>query len=544
MATVQPHRVRPGRGTELLLLVPALGIGIAGYVLAGLGATGSVPPHVIAYAAGTTVLALVMHVVLRLRAPWADPVILPIAVALNGIGLTMIYRISIAYAARGRSEADIADRQLAWTAISVALAIAVLWFLRDHRTLRRYTYTAMVAALVLIVLPLVPGLGQTINGARIWVRVGPVGMQPAEFAKIALAVFFAGYLVTHRDTLALAGKRVLGLQLPRARDLGPIILVWVASLAVLVLQRDLGTSLLFFGLFVAVLYLATERTSWIIIGLVLFVGGASVAAATFGHVGARFDVWLHALDDEIFRRDPGGSGQLVYGLFGMANGGLFGTGLGQGRPDLVPFSYSDFIVAALGEELGLTGLLAILLLYTIFVARGLRTAIGVRDGFGKLLAGGLSFVVAFQLFVVVGGVTRLIPLTGLTTPFLAYGGSSLVANWIIAALLLRISDEARRPVPAVRAIATPDIGIPLSAAGRSRPVGGGRSTGRTGTPAAGTPVVVGDAPVRTSAAVVDTGPVPDDSPTEHLGADALIPDEPDGRDTDGRDTEHGGGETR
>ncbi|MBD7918713.1 FtsW/RodA/SpoVE family cell cycle protein [Cellulomonas sp. Sa3CUA2] len=529
MASVQPHRVRPGRGTELLLLVPALGIGIAGYVLAGLGATGSVPPHVIAYAVGTTVLAFAVHVVLRLRAPWADPVILPVVVALNGIGLAMIYRISIAYAERGRSEADIADRQLAWTAISVALAIAVLWFLRDHRTLRRYTYTAMVAGLVLILLPLVPGLGQTINGARIWVRVGPVGMQPAEFAKIALAVFFAGYLVTHRDTLALAGKRVLGLQLPRARDLGPIILVWAASLVVLVLQRDLGTSLLFFGLFVAVLYLATERTSWIVIGLVLFVGGAAAAAATFGHVGARFDVWLHALDPDIYNRSPGGSGQLVAGLFGMASGGLFGTGLGQGRPDLVPFSYSDFIVAALGEELGLTGLLAILLLYTILVSRGLRTAIGVRDGFGKLLAGGLSFVMAFQLFVVVGGVTRLIPLTGLTTPFLAYGGSSLVANWVIAALLLRISDEARRPVPAVRAVPTPDIGVPLSPPGRSRPVGTGRSTGRTGTPAAGTPVVVGDAPVRTSTTTtsLDTGdgPAPDDSPTQHMDADARPDDD-------------------
>lgn len=521
MASVQPHRVRPGRGTELLLLVPALGIGIAGYVLAGLGATGSVPPHVIAYAVGTTVLAFAVHVVLRLRAPYADPVILPVVVALNGVGLAMIYRISIAYAERGRSDAVIADRQLAWTAISVVLALAVLLFLRDHRTLRRYTYTAMIVGLVLILLPLVPGLGQTINGARIWVRVGPVGMQPAEFAKIALAVFFAGYLVTHRDTLALAGKRVLGLQLPRARDLGPILVVWAASLAVLVLQRDLGTSLLFFGLFVAALYLATERTSWIVIGLGLFVAGAAFAAATFGHVAARFDVWLRALDEDIFNRAVGGSGQLVYGLFGMANGGLFGTGLGQGRPDLVPFAYSDFIVAALGEELGLTGLIAILLLYTVLVERGLRTAIGVRDGFGKLLAGGLSFVMALQLFVVVGGVTRLIPLTGLTTPFLAYGGSSLVANWIIAALLLRISDEARRPVPAVRAVATPDIGIPLTASGRPRPAGGGRSTGPAGTPVGGTPAVAGrTTPVRTSARDADPdGPAPDDSPTEHLGGD-------------------------
>ncbi|TQL02180.1 FtsW/RodA/SpoVE family cell cycle protein [Cellulomonas sp. SLBN-39] len=462
MASIQPHRVRAGRGTELVLLVPALGLGIAGYVLAGLGMTGEVPQHVIAYAVGTTVLALAVHVVLRLRAPYADPVILPVVVALNGIGLAMIYRISIAYAERGRTS-DFADKQLAWAAISVGLAIAVLLVLRDHRTLRRYMYTAMVAGLALVLLPLTP-IGTEINGARIWVSLGPAGMQPAEFAKIAFAVFFAGYLVTHRDTLALAGKKVLGLQLPRARDLGPIIIVWAVSLVVLVLQRDLGTSLLFFGLFVAMLYVATERTSWIVIGLLLFVGGAAAAASTFGHVAARFDVWLHALDPEIYDRDPGGSGQLVRGLFGMANGGLFGTGWGQGRPDIVPYAESDFIIASMGEELGLTGLLAILVLYTILFQRGMRTAIGVRDGFGKLMAGGLSFVVALQLFIVVGGVTRLIPLTGLTTPFLAYGGSSLVANWVIVALLLRISDEARRPAPAMTPVLTPDSGVPVSTA--------------------------------------------------------------------------------
>src|SRR5665811_119839 len=264
--------------------------------------------------------------------------------------------------------------------------------------------------------------------------------------KIALAIFFAGYLVTTRDTLALAGPNVLGLQLPRPRDLGPILLAWLVSLAVLVLQRDLGTSLLFFGLFVGMLYLATERLSWVIIGAGLFIGGAALAARVFTHVGARFDVWLHALDNDFFNANPG-SGQLVRGLFGMASGGLFGTGWGQGRPDLVPYAESDFIVASLGEELGLTGLLAILVLYLVLAQRGLRTAIGVRDGFGKLFAGGMSFVVAFQCFVVVGGVTRIIPLTGLTMPFLAYGGSSLLANWVIAALLLRISDSARRPAP-------------------------------------------------------------------------------------------------
>ena len=459
MTTIEPHRVRAGRGTELGLLAIALIIGIGAYALVGLGVEGEVPPDVVGYAAGLVGLALAMHVVMRWRAPYADPVILPLTIALNGVGLAMIYRLDLAYAAKPNHDHGFAGRQLAWTAISVALAAIVLILLRDHRTLRRYTYTAMVVGLALVALPLVPGIGQQINGARIWVRIGPIGMQPAEFAKIALAIFFAGYLVTHRDTLALAGTKVLGLQLPRARDLGPIIIVWAASLAVLVLERDLGTSLLLFGMFVAMLYLATERLSWVVIGLLLFVGGAAVAATAFSHVGARFEAWLHALDPDVYSRTPGGSGQLVQGLFGMAAGGLFGTGLGQGRPDIVPYAESDFIVASLGEELGLTGLMALLMISLVLAERGLRTAIGVRDGFGKLLAGGLAFVVAFQTFVVVGGVTRLIPLTGLTTPFLAYGGSSLLANWVIVALLLRISNDARRPAPVMSAL-TPAGGIP------------------------------------------------------------------------------------
>ncbi|MEN1974262.1 FtsW/RodA/SpoVE family cell cycle protein [Cellulomonas sp. P4] len=462
MATVEAHRVRAGRGTELGLIAVALVIAVSAYALVGLGATDELPADVLGYGAGMAGLALLVHVVLRWRAPYADPVILPVVIALNGIGLAMIYRIDLAREARGGTEM-FAGKQLAWSAISVVLACALLVVLRDHRTLRRYTYTAMVAALVLLVLPLVPGLGVEINGARIWIRALGFSLQPAELAKIALAVFFAGYLVTHRDTLALAGPRVLGLQLPRLRDLGPIAVVWAASIALLVFQRDLGTSLLLFGLFVAMLYVATERLSWIIIGLLMFGGGVALAASSFGHVAARFHIWLHALDQDVFDRAPGGSGQLVRGLFGLASGGLFGTGWGQGRPDLVPFAESDFIVASLGEELGLTGLMAILVMYLVLSQRGLRTAIGVRDGFGKLLAAGLAFVIAFQCFVVVGGITRIIPLTGLTTPFLAYGGSSLLANWLIAALLLRISDDARRPAPEVSGplLSTPAGGIPL-----------------------------------------------------------------------------------
>ena len=454
MATVQPVQVRAGRGVELGLLVLALAVGWAAYALVGLGTTDRIPADAVWYGVGMAALAFGMHAVLRWRAPYADPVILPTVVALNGVGLAMIQRLDVAKEAKG-VVADFGAKQLVWTTISLALAAGVLVLLRDHRTLRRYTYTAMVVALALLVSPLVPGIGREVYGARIWVRIAGVGLQPAELAKIALAVFFAGYLVTHRETLTLAGPKVLGVQLPRLRDLGPIVVVWGLSLAVLVFQRDLGTSLLLFGLFVAMLYLATERVSWVIIGVLLFAAGAMGAASALPHVGSRFDAWLDALSPEQYDR-AGGSWQLVQGLFGLANGGLFGTGWGQGRPDIVALAESDFIVTALGEELGLTGLAAILVLYAVLTERGLRTAIGVRDGFGKLLAGGLAFVMAFQVFVVVGGVTRVIPLTGLTTPFLAYGGSSLLANWVIVALLLRISDDARRPAPAVRTAAGDD----------------------------------------------------------------------------------------
>jgi cell division protein FtsW (lipid II flippase) len=311
--------------------------------------------------------------------------------------------------------------------------------LRDHRILRRYTFTAAVVAFVLLVLPLVPGIGRSVNGSRIWIGLGPFTFQPGEVAKIALAVFFAGYLVQTRDALSLAGRRVLGLTLPRGRDLGPILVAWVLSLLVLVFEKDLGSSLLLFGLFVSMLYVATERISWIAIGLSLFCAGAYLAFLLFGHVQARVHLWL----------DPFASGQsdqLAKGLMGMAAGGLLGTGLGRGRPDLTYFAESDFIVPSFGEELGLVGLFALLALYVLLVERGMRTALGVRDGFGKLLASGLAFAVALQCFVVVGGVTRVIPLTGLTMPFLSYGGSSLLANWSLVALLLRISDHARRPM--------------------------------------------------------------------------------------------------
>ncbi|MFZ0323841.1 MAG: FtsW/RodA/SpoVE family cell cycle protein, partial [Actinomycetes bacterium] len=317
--------------------------------------------------------------------------------------------------------------------------------IRDHRLLQRYTYTAGLVGLVLLILPLVPGLGIQINDARIWIRMplgaGNVTFQPAEVAKLALIVFFAGYLVSKRDVLALARTRIFGLDLPRGRDLGPILLAWVASLAVLVFERDLGTSLLFFGLFVALLYIATERRSWLFIGGALFTAGALLAYELFPHVQLRVSIWLNPFADE-----ANTGYQIAQSLYGIASGGILGVGLGRGHPDFVPFAKTDFIAAAFAEEIGLAGIMALIILYAIIVERGLRTAVAVRDGFGKLLAAGLSIAVGIQVFVVIGGVTKLIPLTGLTTPFLSYGGSSLVANWALVALLLRVSDSARRPV--------------------------------------------------------------------------------------------------
>jgi len=491
---VEPKVKKPWRLAELWLLVLAVTAGIGSFALVGLGMDGHLPQHFWVESGSLAAIALVAHVVVRIKAPFADQTILPTVVLLNGIGLAMILRIEQA-GTRGAALAD-AGRNTQWSALGVLMACVVIWFLKDHRMLRRLTYTAMFASLVFIAAPLLPGVGRTINGARIWIHLGGFSLQPAEFAKITLAVFFAGYLVTSRDALALAGPKILGLQLPRVRDLGPILIVWAASLGVLVFQRDLGTSLLFFGMFVAMLYLATERASWVFIGMGLFGVGAAVAASAFPHVGARVNVWVNAMDPAVFNA-RGGSGQLVAGLFGMANGGLFGTGWGQGHPYLVPFSFSDFIYSSLGEELGLTGMLAILVAFLVLIERGMRTAIQVRDGFGKLLAGGLAFTLALQTFVVVGGVTRLIPLTGLTLPFMAQGGSSLLANWVIVAILLRISDSARRPsaLPMRGQVVLGRV-APADAAGHdpgttpTEMVPPGPGTGATpaaGTPAAGAP---------------------------------------------------------
>lgn len=441
MSSSQPvfiHRRR--RGAELVLLVLALCVGIGAYAAVGLGVQGHVPADIVGYGGWLAGLVIAAHVVIRFVAPYADPVLLPLVAALNGLGLAVIHRLDLA---KGEGSA-FAQRQLFWMSVGVVLFVATLVLLRDHRVLQRFTYTSGLTAVALLVLPLLPGIGNTKNGAKIWIQVGPMSFQPGELAKVLLVVCFAGYLVLHRDALALAGRRIAGIDLPRGRDLGPILAMWLVSLGVLVFQRDLGSSLLFFGLFLVMLYVATERAGWLIVGGGLFAAGALAAYQLFAHVRNRFDIWLDPMAH--FDESPG-SGQLVEGLFGMAWGGLVGRGFGDGSPWRVPYAESDFIIAAIGEELGLTAVMAVLVCYGLIVERGLRTAVISRDGFGKLMATGLAVSLALQVFVVVGGVTRLIPLTGLTTPFLSYGGSSLVANWVIVALLLRISDLARRPLP-------------------------------------------------------------------------------------------------
>ena len=428
------------RNLELVLLILACAIDAGAIFLVQLGAREAIDYGVITLASGVAILVLAMHFALRIVAPDADPFILPIITVLNGLGIAMIYRLDLAAGNTGWESAGI--RQIAWTCVAIAISIAVILVVRNHRVLQRYRYIAMFTGITLLLLPMLPVVGATKNGARLWIELGPFSFQPGELGKVALAIFFAGYLVSARDSLSMVGRKVLGMTFPRARDLGPILVVFAASMVVLIFQRDLGTALLYFGLFLVMIYVATGRASWVVLGMGMFFAGAFVASRMLSYVSGRVSAWLDAFNPEIYDA-VGGSYQLVQGLFGFANGGLIGTGLGQGRPEITPLAESDYIIAALGEELGLIGLFAILALYLLFVSRGFRIGFAGQDDFGRLLGVGLSFVIALQIFIVIGGVTRVIPLTGLTTPFLAAGGSSLVANWIIAALLLRLSDTVR-----------------------------------------------------------------------------------------------------
>jgi cell division protein FtsW (lipid II flippase) len=431
------------RNLELVLLILALGLSALALALVQWGSLGKLDWSLLTYAAGLAGLTLGLHLMVRLVARDADPFVVPLATMLNGLGITMIHRLDIATGASGWQAAGV--RQMAWTAVALVIAIGVLLLVKNYRVLLRYRYLAMLAGVVLLTMPLWPQIGRTVNGATLWVEIGPMVFQPGEIAKIALAIFFAGYLMTARESLQKVGTVFAGVRWPRVRDLGPLLIVWVVAMGVLVFQRDLGTSLLYFGLFLAMLYIATNRILWLVLGGSLFVAGAALATSQLGYVRGRLEGWLDSFNPAVYDA-VGGSYQLVQGLFGLAEGGFIGEGLGQGQPSLVPLANSDYIVAALGEEMGIFGIFALLALYLLLVSRGIRVGFMGTDDFGRLLASGLACVLAVQVFVVIGGITRVIPVTGLTTPFLAAGGSSLVANWIIVALLLRLSDEARASV--------------------------------------------------------------------------------------------------
>jgi cell division protein FtsW (lipid II flippase) len=434
------------RGLELVMLAFAAIVVTAALVLVELNQPSGLTQAVLSYGAAYLALFSAAHIAVRWLAPYADPLILPCVALLNGLGLVMIHRLDLADEASARSvggpmPVGNVPHQIAWTALGLGLFVAVLAFVRDHRMLARYGYTCGLAGLAALALPgLLPAAISEVNGSKIWLRLGELTIQPGEFAKILLMIFFAAFLVTKRDLFTTAGRKVLGMELPRARDLAPLLMAWGLSLAVLVLEKDLGTSLLFFGIVLVLIYIATERVAWLVIGLAFFLGGAVVSDLLFPHVQRRVTAWINPFSDY-----DGAGYQMAQSLFGLGTGGVFGTGLGAGRPDLVPEAHTDFITAAIGEELGFVGLAAVLFTYLLVVTRGMRAGLTVRDTFGKLLAAGLAFAIGLEVFIVVGGVTKLIPLTGLTAPFLAYGGSSLLANYILVALLLRISHAARAP---------------------------------------------------------------------------------------------------
>nr|WP_231386814.1 FtsW/RodA/SpoVE family cell cycle protein [Nocardia sp. BMG111209] len=434
-------RPRPRR-SELVLCAAAVAlVAIAGLGMSSAtGGTGSLRWSLTVFA----VLVLLAHLAVRVLAPKADPVILPCVVLLNGLGLVLIDRLDRAEAATAAAlgkpvPSGDAAHQLVWTAAGIALFALLLAIVRNHGQPAKYAYTCGLAGVVLLLIPAVlPSRFSEVNGGKSWILFHGFSIQPGEFAKVLLLIFTAAFLVSNRELFTIAGKRVFGFTVPRLRDLGPLLLVTFVSVLVLVYEKNLGFSLLVFGTVLAMVYIATGRASWLLIGITMFAVGAVIAYNRFGHVRVRVQVW-----EDPFATYYTNGYQIAQALFGLGTGGLLGAGLGGGRPQEVPFAKTDFIISSIGEELGLVGLTAIILLFAMITFRGFTAALATRDAFGKLLGGGLAFSLGWQLFVVVGGVTKLIPLTGLTTPFMSYGGSSLLANYVIIALLMRISHDAR-----------------------------------------------------------------------------------------------------
>ena len=423
------------RTSELGLGILAVIVVAAGYLLVQLAKKPDVPPDLWVILAGVLALFVGAHLAVRRLAPEADPVLLPLAAFLNGLGFVTVARI----------DPGLGRIQAIWTAVSVAAFVLTLLFVRRIRTLERYRYTALFLGLFALLLPLAPGLGKTINGARLWVGIGPVNFQPGEAAKVLLVLFFAAYLVDKRELLASGTRRIGRLRVPEPRHLGPLLLAWGISILVMVRETDLGQAMLLFALCGLLLYVATDRFAYILFAVILFVAASVVAYSAFAHVQTRVQTWI-----DPFRYANNKGYQLVQGLFGFAAGGFGGTGLGLGNPKQIPNAATDFVFAAVGEELGLLGAVAILIALLLIVGAGLRIATRAERPFPKLFATGLTAIIALQSFVIIGGVTRTIPLTGVTLPFISYGGSSLIANWVILALLLRISDDNARGRPTRR----------------------------------------------------------------------------------------------
>jgi cell division protein FtsW (lipid II flippase) len=431
IARSSPARTKRRR-TELGLLLVAVLITVSAYILASLGQNASIPGDVVGFLLVMLGMMLAAHVANRLAAPDANAVMLPIVALLNGLGYVMIARIDY----------HLASLQLVWTALGVAGYVVTLFVVRRSRDLERYRYLVALVGLGLLLLPLVPHLGEQINGARLWVRLGPVTFQPVELGKLALIVFFASYFVEKREILITPTARLGNHLVPDPRPFGPVVLAWAFSMMVMTAEHDIGFALLLFVIFVSLLWMATGRFVYLVFGVLLFALGAVAAAHFFGQVHVRVQIWV-----DPWKYANGIGYQAVQAQYAMGTGGLVGTGLGLGHPYLVPVAASDFIFAAFGEEMGLLGTSALVIAYVLFVGAGLRTALTARTDLAKLTAAGFTVLLGFQAFFIMAGVVRLLPLTGITLPFVAYGGSSLVANYVLVALLMRISDETERRVP-------------------------------------------------------------------------------------------------
>jgi cell division protein FtsW (lipid II flippase) len=424
------------RNSEMRLLIMVLIVGTGALALVALSRNVESVSLAAPLMAIVAVAYVVAHIAMRRLAPQADPLLLPLAAILNVLGLAAVYRLD---------PEGFGPTQVTWTAVGVACFVGVLIALKDHQTLSRYKYIFGFIGVVLLMIPATP-LGTEINGAKLWVRVGAFSFQPGELAKVSLVIFLAAYLAERKELLAIASRRVMGFHVPDLKHFGPLLVMWGLSLAVMFYEKDLGSSLLFFSIFVVMLYVATARLVYMGFGMLLFAIGAFIGYQMFDHVQVRVKTWIDVFNPK-YIQDEGF--QLAQSLFALATGGLFGTGLGQGRPDIIPAAETDFVFSVIGEELGLLGTAAVLICFMLMVARGLRIALGARTDFGQLLAAGLTTIFGIQAIIILAGVTRLLPLTGITLPFMSYGGSSLVSNFILVALLVRISHQTMgAPAPA------------------------------------------------------------------------------------------------